>query len=301
MVNERYTSFRITSKEKPGSKSGKNSSKKLDNKKLSELSDIEEALRHLEVQEGQQNGKQSCNCAGRKHPLNTVTPNCLNCGKILCCRNSSTICSFCNEKLLSNDELEAITMVLQEEKEKLVGQTSRSTAGQDASVKALEKANSALSRLLEYQNTSAIRTHIIDQASDFDLPGSGANKWATATEQAEQLKRQQRLLKQQKKKNDRLQGRSSNVLSIDLKGNKVVLNTSNDYNDPDSDEDDSSSKPSEPQVRNDSSSKTPSTSTKIDKKLISPAYNRATSVDANQIVEQPVRLQTPDEYAYLEV
>lgn len=298
MVNDRFTSFRLAVKDKP-TKPVKNGQKKLNNKKISELSDIEEALRSLEIQDGQ-NSNKACNCAARKHPLNTVTPNCLNCGKILCCKNSSTTCTFCNEKLLSNDELEAIMTVLHEEQAKLVTQTSKSNPGTGDSSAALDKANSTLSRLLEYQDTSAIRTNIIDQASDFALPGSGHNKWATATEQAEQLKRQQRMLKQQKKKNDRLQGRGSNVVSIDLKGNKVVLNTNNDYDydEPESDEEPANIRKA---VQSSSNLKSSSSSKTIDKKFIAPAYNKTSTLSTDRVVEQPRRLQTPGDDAYLEL
>lgn len=312
MVNEQFTSFRLSTKKKASRGSQSNGQKKQATKKLSELSDIDEVLRHLEVTEAK-NSNQSCDCSGRRHPLNAVTPNCLNCGKIICARSSSSVCSFCGGNLLSNEELEAITALLRNERKGLAGEsttTTKTANNKKDSPTALRNANSNLNRLLDYQDAGAIRMNIIDQASDFDLPGTGPNKWSTASEQAEQLKKQQRQLKQQKNRNERLQGRGTNVLSIDLKGNKVVMNTSksnSDYDDldPDSDADAELSNTetfeghfASPRRLQGS---TPEKIEKIEKKLISPTYNKTGNLLKDQVIEQPSRLQTPEEYAYLEL
>jgi hypothetical protein len=289
MSKDLFTSSRLKTKNK-GKKAG--SMSRLSNKKLTELSEVEEALRSLELTENSETAK-SCSCAARKHPLNSVTPNCLNCGQIICMRNSSSVCSFCHEKLLSNDELQAILAVLREEK---------ASIELDGTAAALDKANSTLNRLLDYQDSSAVRTHIIDQASDFDLPGAGPNKWATATEQAEQLKKQQRMLKKQQKRNDRMQGRGGQVLSIDLKGNKVVMRAAREDEYSDSDSESESEAAPAASSSAETSLKAPK-SKKLDKKLISPSYSRllGVGIDHDSVRENgPVRLQEPEEDAYFE-
>lgn len=305
MGNDKYTSSRLAGPDRQ--KQTKPGSAKKGSKKLGDLADIEAALLQLEVQASQDDttkqASSSCTCSARKHPLNSVTPNCLNCGFILCLKNSSTQCPYCKEKLLSTEELTAIKTVLTQERAALVNSASQRDGKNskiDLAAQALDKANVNLTRLLGYQATSAQRTHIIDHASDYDA-GAAVNPWANATEQAAQLKRQQRILKEQKKRNDRLQGRGSSVLSIDLKGNKVVLNTSKsyDYDDAESDEDllPSSSNTPEP-----GSSSTEPSGAKVDqKKLISPSYNNLSPVAQPQIIKQPNRLQKTDDDSYLEL
>lgn len=287
MSKDLFTSSRLKTKSKKV-----NNGARLSNKKLTELTEVEEALRSLEVKDDSGIVK-SCTCAARKHPLNNVTPNCLNCGQIICMRNSSSVCSFCHEKLLSNDEMEAIMAVLREEKASIES---------DGTAAALDKANNTLNRLLGYQDSSAVRTHIIDQASDFDLPGAGPNKWATATEQAEQLKKQQRMLKKQKKRNDRMQGRGGQVLSIDLKGKKVVMRAAREDEYSDSDSESELEDTPAAAASSSTSVKAPK-SKKLDKKLISPNYSRLVGVgiDHDSVRdEQPARLQEPEEDAYFE-
>lgn len=298
MTGDRYTSYRLASKDKSAQKGSRSGSKKNSTKKMSELSDIEDTLRRLEISNGTVS---SCNCNGRKHPLNTITPNCLNCGKIICAKNSTSVCSSCGAKLLSNDELDAIRTVLEMEREDITSHGSNGKKGK-GTMNALDEANSRLTRLLGYQESSAVRTHIIDQASDFDLPGSGPNKWATATEQAEQLKKQFRMLKQQKKRNDKHQGRGSNVLSIDLKGNKVVMNTSKGYDFDSSSEDETVLAVTEPATSmHNSSIDNASEGPKEEKKLISPQYNKKSSLAKDKVSVQPSRLQEHGEDEYLEL
>lgn len=293
MVSDTFTSSRLAKKGKPGVRIA-NAGRKKNVTKISELSDIEATLRRLEVSDGPTS---SCSCNGRKHPLNTVTPNCLNCGKIICTKNSSTVCSSCGEKLLSSEELEAIRAVLEIEKSDLASKASKGKKGKKDTTEALDEANSRLNRLLGYQESSAVRTHIIDQASDFDLPGSGPNKWATATEQAEQLKRQQRMLKQQKKRNDKALGRGSSVMSIDLKGKKVVMNTTKDY-DYSSSEEEEESLPITPSSSAPAGSKAKEPFK--EKQLIAPQYNKSITAK-EKIMDEPSRLQEHDEDAYLEL
>lgn len=104
--------------------------------------------------------------------------------------------------------------------------------GSHADIDKLEQANERLSNLLQYQATAAERTKIIDNASDFELPGI-TNKWATPAERALQLKKQQKELSRVIARNAKRNGRGRRVVSIDLKGNKVVVNdhSETDYED----------------------------------------------------------------------
>lgn len=290
-------------KSKNKAKSGSRAPK-LSNKKVLQLSEVESALRALEVTEG----ARICFCNARKHPLNSVTPNCLNCGQIICLKNASPECPFCKEKLLSNDELDAIMAVLLQEKSDI------ESGGSGADSLARDKANSNLARLLDYQDTSAQRTKIIDQSSDFDVSSSAVNKWATATEQAEMIKKQQKMMKKQKKRIERLQGRSSNVISIDLKGNKVVMReaTLDEIgSDTDSEPEEEFKIPSISSSASERASTTTTTATtdsstqaprskKFDKKLISPAYDHRIKVGKHNVPQQPARLQAPEDDAFFE-
>ncbi|KAH3684919.1 hypothetical protein WICPIJ_004116 [Wickerhamomyces pijperi] len=91
----------------------------------------------------------------------------------------------------------------------------------------LIKAKQNLENLLNFQTNSAERTKIIDQASDFELPtGSNLNMWSSSVEKALQLKKQQRQLRRQEKKEKQLTGRGKQVMSISIgKNGKAVINS----------------------------------------------------------------------------
>lgn len=81
----------------------------------------------------------------------------------------------------------------------------------------LMKAKSNLENLLNFQANSAERTRIIDQASDYELPtGSNLNMWSSSVEKALQLKKQQRQLRKQEKRENELKGRGKKVMNITI-------------------------------------------------------------------------------------
>ncbi|KAA8912665.1 hypothetical protein TRICI_003383 [Trichomonascus ciferrii] len=220
---------------KKASNNAKSSSSK--NKvKVDDLSDIDAALKQLELNSGSKVRK-PCNCMASRHPLLEVAPNCLNCGKIVCAKEGLGPCTFCGEPLISNEHLREINQVLQSEKEALassMGKKAKQKAGVDmgttvstlglknfGSSDALNQAEGRLNQLLEYQDTAAQRTKIIDQVSDFETPDAGVNRWASPMEQAQQLKRQQKQLRKLEEQRLARSGRGKKVISIDLKGNKV--------------------------------------------------------------------------------
>lgn len=76
--------------------------------------------------------------------------------------------------------------------------------------------------LLAFQRENARRTHIIDEAADFETPASGLSMWSSPVERAEQLKRQQKVLREQEWNAKPDYEKRKVVVSIDLVGGKVV-------------------------------------------------------------------------------
>lgn len=217
--------------------------------------------------------RQKCDCQAQRHELLEIAPNCLNCGKIICVKEGLGPCTFCNTPLLSNEEYAAIIGELKQERGQLKSeinnsqQSSRpksrppkasysgSAGGQPLvshspssselrsseriALPGLDKANAQLANLLNFQSTSAQRTRIIDNAADFDLPSSSSSAaWLTPVERAAQIKRQQRSLRKMQALERKRNGRGKRVVSIDLRGNKLVVgdHSETDYSSEDDDE-----------------------------------------------------------------
>ena len=89
----------------------------------------------------------------------------------------------------------------------------------------LQKAQERLENLLHFQNTSAERTKIIDNASDFDMSGD-AGLWGNARERAMLLKKQQRNLRKWEKMERERHGKSDKyVVSMNIGSNGKVTMT----------------------------------------------------------------------------
>lgn len=82
-------------------------------------------------------------------------------------------------------------------------------------------------RLLEYDRTSARRSHVIDQATDFVLPGDRPNLWLTEEErQAEAIKAQQN----HEKATTAASGyQRAKVMTIDVKNRRVVVEATSSF------------------------------------------------------------------------
>ncbi|KAG0029225.1 hypothetical protein BGZ81_004007 [Podila clonocystis] len=82
-------------------------------------------------------------------------------------------------------------------------------------------------RLLEYDRTSARRSHVIDQATDFVLPGDRPNLWLTEEErQAEAVKAQQN----HEKATTAASGyQRAKVMTIDIKNRRVVVEATSSF------------------------------------------------------------------------
>ena len=200
--------------------------------------------------------KRICNCMGTRHPLLDMAPNCLSCGKVICLKQGLGPCTFCGSPIISNEEISKVLRILKEERgeEKMkannashkkaevasgkaraftgrefLAQTSTSTkpsplssaaASEDEDAK--DKAKAHRDRLLAFQANNARRTRIHDEAADYDLPTSGTSMWASPQERAQQLKKQQRMMREMDWSARPEYEKRQMVASIDVKGGKIV-------------------------------------------------------------------------------
>ncbi|KAI9483757.1 MAG: putative zinc finger motif, C2HC5-type-domain-containing protein [Benjaminiella poitrasii] len=70
---------------------------------------FEEALKELDIKSFELDiNRKICNCQATKHPLLTVAPNCLSCGRIICVEEGVGPCVFCGSPLLSTEQQTAL-------------------------------------------------------------------------------------------------------------------------------------------------------------------------------------------------
>ncbi|KAF2434855.1 zf-C2HC5-domain-containing protein [Tothia fuscella] len=241
------------------------------------LNDLESAIRELEVQtnpslasSAEENARRKCTCMAQRHALLDAAPNCLNCGKIICVKEGLGPCTFCNTPILSASEVQSMIRILREERgaEKqsannaahkraeiaakprpfsashlatpgLITPTS-SNHNSDSESEKLSKAKQHRDKLLAFQSQNAKRTRVHDEAADFETPTSGQSVWATPAERALQLKKQQKILREQEWYSRPEWEKKRVVASIDLVGGKIVkrMQTMERPRTPESEEDD---------------------------------------------------------------
>lgn len=157
-------------------------------------------------------------------------------------------CTFCSQPLLSSEDVTTMIRALREERglEKTslnnashrraeVSQSPRpfatpptnptvepSTSVNPTTETTLNLARQHRDNLLAFQRENARRTHIIDEAADFETPTSGLIMWSSPVERAEQLKRQQKVLREHEWNAKPDYEKRQVVMSIDLVGGKVV-------------------------------------------------------------------------------
>ncbi|KAF2172321.1 hypothetical protein M409DRAFT_50040 [Zasmidium cellare ATCC 36951] len=204
------------------------------------------------------NEKRKCNCMATRHPLLDMAPNCLSCGKVICVKEGLGPCTFCGSQLLSSDEIQKVLRVLKDERGeermkvnnaahkradvahgKAKAYTGRDFLAQASSTRssplssqpatpagsddeASAKAKAHRDKLLGFQANNARRTQIHDEAADYDVPSAGTNMWASPEERAQQLKKQQKILREMEWNAKPEYEKRRVVASIDLKGGKVV-------------------------------------------------------------------------------
>ncbi|KAL8919462.1 MAG: hypothetical protein Q9208_006747 [Pyrenodesmia sp. 3 TL-2023] len=197
----------------------------------------------------------ACPCNATRHPLLAAAPNCLSCGKIICVKEGIGPCTFCSAPLLSPSEIDSMIRTLRSERGKekqsfqnsahkradlattprpfassssttTTNNTTNTTTSPDNNNNptslSLSTAQHHLNTLLHYQSQNARRTHIIDQAADYDTPVSGQNMWASPVERARQLKAQQKVLREQEWDARPEWEKRKVVLSLDVVGGKAV-------------------------------------------------------------------------------
>lgn len=207
----------------------------------STIQDLDSAIRTLEVQTNPtllgDPAKRRCDCLATRHPLLAAAPNCLNCGKIICVKEGIGPCTFCGHALLRPDEIDGMIRSLREErgKEKMdlnnasyrradVASMPKpfATPPSDTPDSNLARARQHRDKLLNYQAENARRTHIIDEAADFETPTAGQNMWSSPMERAAQLKRQQKVLREQEWNAKPEYEKRQMVVSINIKGGKAI-------------------------------------------------------------------------------
>ncbi|MCJ1393343.1 hypothetical protein MMC18_006216 [Xylographa bjoerkii] len=219
------------------------------------LTDLDYAIRALEIQtnpslnSSDDVAARRCDCQAGRHPLLAAAPNCLACGKIICVKEGLGPCTFCGAALLAPADIQAMVRVLREErgKEKMDANNtpqrraeiskvprpfqapttdpalhSTSSSNSDNVDATLAAARQHRDKLLTYQAQNARRTHVIDEAADFETPTSGQNMWSSPVERAAQLKRQQKVLREQEWNAQPEYEKRRVVVSVDLVGGKVV-------------------------------------------------------------------------------
>lgn len=207
------------------------------------------AIRTLELQDNPSLSTSSptarrCTCLATQHPLLAAAPNCLNCGKIICVKEGIGPCTFCGTPLFTTEQISSMIDSLRQERgqEKMnlnnashrraetatqphpftnptPGTTASSSSTPD---KTLDLAKQHRDKLLAYQAENARRTHIIDEAADFETPTSGQSMWSSPVERAAQLKRQQKVLREQEWNAKPEYEKRKVVISVDFVGGKVV-------------------------------------------------------------------------------
>ncbi|KAL8907461.1 MAG: hypothetical protein Q9171_005847 [Xanthocarpia ochracea] len=223
----------------------------------STLQDLDSAIRTLEIQtnpthNNEPTASRACFCNATRHPLLAAAPNCLNCGKIICVKEGIGPCTFCSQPLLAPAEINAMIRSLREErgKEKMnannavnkradLATTPRpfssstngtstpssflsTSANTGADQAGLTAAQQHRDKLLTYQAQNARRTHIIDEAADYDTPVSGQNIWSSPVQRAMELKKQQKVLREQEWNAKPEWEKRKVVVSIDVKSGKAV-------------------------------------------------------------------------------
>ncbi|KAL9610915.1 MAG: hypothetical protein Q9167_004393 [Letrouitia subvulpina] len=213
----------------------------------STLQDLDSAIRALEIQTNpslstnEPLSSRACSCLATHHLLLAAAPNCLNCGKIICVKEGIGPCTFCSHPLLTPTEIHAMIKSLREERgrEKMsVNNASHKRAdfalapqpslsgtrvpSSHAVEPSLAAAQQHRDKLLDYQAQNARRTHIIDEVADFETPSAGQNMWSSPVERAAQLKRQQKVLREQEWNAKPEWQKRQVVLSVDIRGGKAI-------------------------------------------------------------------------------
>ncbi|CAF2388535.1 unnamed protein product [Rotaria sp. Silwood2] len=165
-------------------------------------------------------GRNTCECQASKHKL---ISNCLKCGRIVCEQEGSGPCFFCGNLVCTRDERQLIISGTQEGKQleqQLLSRQFREHESQNISNRTDESSQFSLNdianaiafkdRLIEFDRTSAQRTQVIDDASDYF---NSNDKW---------LSKQQRIkLDKLKSQMNEKKNTKNQKITIDFAGRRV--------------------------------------------------------------------------------
>uniref|UniRef100_A0A4W3JGV2 Activating signal cointegrator 1 n=1 Tax=Callorhinchus milii TaxID=7868 RepID=A0A4W3JGV2_CALMI len=168
-------------------------------------------------------GRHGCDCLAQKHKL---INNCLNCGRIVCEQEGSGPCMFCGILVCTREEQEILVRD-SNKSQRLRKKLMATSAGNSDSFErdllphqetllktGLEKAIKHKDKLLEYDKTSARRTQVIDDESDYFT--SDTNQWLSKQE------REALRLRDEELRDLRHASRQTRKITIDFAGRQVL-------------------------------------------------------------------------------
>jgi len=130
-------------------------------------------------------GRQRCECQAIKHDL---VNNCLSCGRIVCVQEGAGPCTFCGELVLTKSERAKMSTGNTKEAERLIAKYKRQSEKEMAEAERQKAAQATKDRLLEYDRTTASRTKVIDDQSDYF---ASENPWLSEQEKGIMKKKQE--------------------------------------------------------------------------------------------------------------
>ncbi|CAH1797101.1 unnamed protein product [Owenia fusiformis] len=156
-------------------------------------------------------GRHTCECQAVKHKL---VNNCVGCGRVVCEQEGSGPCMFCDTLVCTNEEGEMIARGSKKgEKLKNYLMKDQYKGLIKDSEEKLEKAIAHKNRLLEYDRTSARRTKVIDDESDYF---SSDSQWLSKKDR-EKLKKREEELRAIKHAS-----RKDRKITLDFAGRRVI-------------------------------------------------------------------------------
>lgn len=181
-------------------------------------------------QEGQEKtviklqGRHACECQAGKHKL---VNNCTRCGRVVCEQEGSGPCLFCGHLVGTPEEMEVLSrgskkseqlrhrlmkdadrvQYIGDKKDNFQSSSSKINDGYEKAVRHKEK-------LLDYDKTSARRTQVIDDESDYFSTDS--NRWLSQKEREMLRKREEEL------RSKRFASKKDRKITLDFAGRQVI-------------------------------------------------------------------------------
>lgn len=166
-------------------------------------------------------GRHPCECLAQKHSL---INNCTSCGRIVCEQEGEGPCYFCGSlvctkarlEILARDSKKSAKLMKQLMQQDFSDEVKKLQKTKNMNAKELEAYKKAVehkNKLLEFDKTSARRTHVIDDEADYFSTNS---KWLSTEEKAKLEKKEGEL------REKRHGSRRNMKVTLDFAGRKVV-------------------------------------------------------------------------------